>query len=213
MKFRHTIIALLSLFLLAACSKEAERAKETPSPEPVAVEEPAVAVETAKEPIEPVESFELPAEAAEESEEPAEPAEVAEEIEEPVELVEEVEVIEEIEIVPGLNSTILKTGDGRAAVAGDTVSVHYTGWLYDPTAENNRGNKFDSSVDRGELFEFPLGAGRVIKGWDQGVEGMLIGEKRELRIAPELAYGNRGAGAVIPPGATLIFEIELFELD
>jgi FKBP-type peptidyl-prolyl cis-trans isomerase FkpA len=210
MKLRHTIIALLALFLLAACSKEAEKAKETPSPEPVAVEEPAEAVERAEEPIEPVESVELPAEAAEESEEPAE---VAEEIEEPVELVEEVEVIEEIEIVPGLNSTILKTGDGRAAVAGDTVSVHYTGWLYDPTAEDNRGNKFDSSVDRGELFKFPLGAGRVIKGWDQGVEGMLIGEKRELRIAPELAYGNRGAGAVIPPGATLIFEIELFKLD
>ena len=115
--------------------------------------------------------------------------------------------------MPGLNSIVLKTGDGRAAEAGDTVSVHYTGWLYDRSAEDNRGNKFDSSVDRGELFQFPLGAGRVIKGWDQGVEGMLIGEKRELRIAPELAYGERGAGAVIPPGATLIFEIELFELD
>lgn len=210
MKFSHTIIALLSLFLLAACSKEAEKARETPSPDPVAAEEPAEAVERAEEPIEPVEGVELPAEAVEESEEPAE---VAEEIEEPVELVEEVEVIEEIEIVPGLNSIVLKTGDGRAAEAGDTVSVHYTGWLYDPSAEDNRGNKFDSSVDRGELFQFPLGAGRVIKGWDQGVEGMLIGEKRELRIAPELAYGDRGAGAVIPPGATLIFEIELFELD
>jgi FKBP-type peptidyl-prolyl cis-trans isomerase FkpA len=210
MKFSHTIIALLSLFLLAACSKEAEKARETPSPDPVAAEEPAEAVERAEEPIEPVEGVELPAEAAEESEEAAE---VAEEIEEPVELVEEVEVIEEIEIVPGLNSIVLKAGDGRAAEAGDTVSVHYTGWLYDPSAEDNRGNKFDSSVDRGELFQFPLGAGRVIKGWDQGVEGMLIGEKRELRIAPELAYADRGAGAVIPPGATLIFEIELFELD
>ena len=210
MKFRHTIIALLSLFLLTACSKEAEKARETPSPELVAVEEPAEVVERAEEPIEPAEKVEMPAEVVEESEKPAE---VAEEIEAPVELVEEVEVIEEIEIVPGLNSTILKTGDGRAAVAGDTVSVHYTGWLYDPTAEDNRGNKFDSSVDRGELFKFPLGAGRVIKGWDQGVEGMLIGEKRELRIAPELAYGDRGAGAVIPPGATLIFEIELFELN
>jgi FKBP-type peptidyl-prolyl cis-trans isomerase FkpA len=180
MKFSHTIIALLSLFLLAACSKEAEKGREIPSPEPVAAEEPAKAVA---------------------------------EIKEPVELAEEVEDIEEIEIVPGLNSIVLKTGDGRAAEAGDTVSVHYTGWLYDPSAEDNRGNKFDSSVDRGELFQFPLGAGRVIKGWDQGVEGMLIGEKRELRIAPELAYGDRGAGAVIPPGATLIFEIELFELD
>ena len=170
MKFRHTTIALLSLFVLAGCLKEAEKPEETPSPESVAVEESA-------------------------------------------EVVEEVEVTKEVEIVSGLNSTVLKTGEGRAAVTGDTVSVHYTGWLYDPTAEDNRGAKFDSSVDRGELFEFPLGAGRVIKGWDQGVEGMLIGEKRELRIAPELAYGDRGAGAVIPPGATLIFEIELFGLD
>ncbi len=167
MIFQRTIIFFLSLFLLAACSKEAEG---IPSPKMVAVEEPAQAVE-------------------------------------------DDEVTEEIEIVSGLNSTVLKTGEGRAAVAGDTVSVHYTGWLYDPTAEGNRGTKFDSSVDRDELFEFPLGAGRVIKGWDQGVEGMLIGEKRELRIAPELAYGDRGAGAVIPPGSTLIFEIELFELD
>ena len=109
--------------------------------------------------------------------------------------------------------TVLKVGEGRAAAAGDNVSVHYTGWLHDPEAEDERGDKFDSSLDRGELFKFPLGASRVIKGWDQGVEGMAIGEKRELRIAPELAYGDRGAGSVILPGATLIFEIELFGLD
>jgi FKBP-type peptidyl-prolyl cis-trans isomerase len=118
-------------------------------------------------------------------------------------------VIEETEIMPGLTVKKLKNGYGRAAVDGDYVSVHYTGWLYDQASEDGRGAKFDSSVDRGQEFEFPLGAGRVIRGWDEGVVGMLIGEKRELKIAPELAYGDRGAGAVIPPGATLIFEVEL----
>ena len=121
-------------------------------------------------------------------------------------------VIEETEIMPGLAIRKLRNGYGRAAVPGDIASVHYTGWLYDETAEDGRGAKFDSSVDRGEEFPFPLGAGRVIRGWDEGVVGMLIGEKRELKIAPELAYGDRGAGAVIPPGATLIFEVELKSL-
>jgi len=117
-----------------------------------------------------------------------------------------------VEIAPGLTARVLRTGDGRVAQVGDIVEVHYTGWLYDEAAEDNRGSKFDSSVDRGEHFQFPLGAGRVIKGWDQGVEGMTIGELRELTIAPEMAYGDRGAGSVIPPGATLVFEIELFDL-
>ena len=116
---------------------------------------------------------------------------------------------EETEIMPGLTKKILKNGYGREAVAGDLVSVHYTGWLYDESAEDSRGEKFDSSVDRGQEFQFPLGAGRVIKGWDEGVAGMLIGEIRELKIAPEMGYGDRGAGDVIPPGATLIFEVEL----
>jgi FKBP-type peptidyl-prolyl cis-trans isomerase len=116
-------------------------------------------------------------------------------------------------IAPGLNGRILKNGYGRAAEAGDLAEVHYTGWLYDENAADMRGAKFDSSVDRGERFQFPLGAGRVIKGWDQGVVGMLIGEKRELTIAPELAYGERGAGNLIPPGATLVFEVELFRLE
>lgn len=115
----------------------------------------------------------------------------------------------ETEIMPGLTKKILKNGYGREAVAGDLVSVHYTGWLYDESAEDSRGEKFDSSVDRGQEFQFPLGAGRVIKGWDEGVAGMLIGETRELKIAPEMGYGDRGAGDVIPPGATLIFEVEL----
>ena len=116
------------------------------------------------------------------------------------------------EIMPGLEMKKLKNGYGRAAVAGDLATVHYTGWLYDETAPDGRGEKFDSSVDRGQVFQFPLGAGRVIQGWDQGVVGMLIGETRELRIAPDLGYGDRGAGEVIPPGATLLFEIELKDL-
>ena len=120
--------------------------------------------------------------------------------------------IEAFEITTGLTARILRAGDGQVAQAGDNVVVHYTGWLYDESAENNRGDKFDSSVDRNEHFQFPLGAGRVIKGWDQGVEGMAIGEVRELTIAPEMGYGERGAGNVIPPGATLVFEVELFDL-
>ena len=117
-----------------------------------------------------------------------------------------------IEIAPGLTARVLRAGSGRVAEAGDNVVVHYTGWLYDEAAADKRGSKFDSSVDRGEHFQFPLGAGRVIKGWDQGVAGMAIGELRELTIAPEMGYGNRGAGDVIPPGAQLVFEVELFDL-
>ena len=109
-----------------------------------------------------------------------------------------------------LQIDIIKNGYGRAAEAGDYVTVHYTGWLYEDNAPDNRGDKFDSSVDRGDKFQFPLGAGRVIKGWDEGVAGMLIGETRVLTIPPNMGYGDRGAGAAIPPGATLVFEIELF---
>lgn len=116
------------------------------------------------------------------------------------------------EIVPGLTMRMLKEGSGDTAAAGQIASVHYTGWLYDPSAPDNRGAKFDSSVDRGAPFEFPLGAGRVIQGWDQGVVGMLIGESRELTIAPELAYGDRAIGDLIPPGSTLLFEVELLGL-
>jgi len=121
--------------------------------------------------------------------------------------------VENFEVAPGLSAKILQSGYGRAAEAGDYVEVHYTGWLYDPDADDHRGDKFDSSVDRGQKFNFTLGAGQVIKGWDQGVAGMLIGEKRELTLAPEMGYGDRGAGSVIPPGATLVFEVELFGLE
>ena len=124
----------------------------------------------------------------------------------------EVAGIESIEIAPGLSMRTLLQGDGAVAEAGHTVVVHYTGWLYDPEGEKFRGQKFDSSVDRGAHFNFTLGEGRVIKGWDQGVVGMRIGEVRELTIAPEMGYGDRGAGGVIPPGATLVFVVELADL-
>jgi FKBP-type peptidyl-prolyl cis-trans isomerase FkpA len=117
-----------------------------------------------------------------------------------------------VEIEPGLDRKIVTAGHGDVAQAGQIAVVHYTGWLYDEVAADNRGDKFDSSVDRGQHFEFPIGAGRVIQGWDRGVAGMRVGEVRELTIAPELAYGSRGAGDVIPPGATLVFEVELAAL-
>ncbi len=120
------------------------------------------------------------------------------------------DVGETVEITPGLDATLLQRGYGRRVVAGDTVVVDYTGWLFDPNAEGGKGTKFDSSVDRDQRFEFPLGAKRVIRGWDQGVECMLLGEKRLLKIAPELGYGARGAGATIPPNATLLFEIKVY---
>jgi FKBP-type peptidyl-prolyl cis-trans isomerase FkpA len=102
----------------------------------------------------------------------------------------------------GLQYTDEQVGNGTVAAKGQKVSVHYTGWLTD-------GTKFDSSKDRGRPFEFALGAGQVIRGWDEGVAGMKIGGKRRLVIPPELGYGARGAAGVIPPNATLVFEVEL----
>lgn len=96
-------------------------------------------------------------------------------------------------------------GEGEEAIAGQTVEVHYTGWLTD-------GTKFDSSLDRDQTFSFKLGAGQVIAGWDQGVAGMKIGGARKLTIPPEMGYGDRGAGGVIPPNATLVFKVELIGL-
>ncbi|MDO9151756.1 MAG: FKBP-type peptidyl-prolyl cis-trans isomerase [Methylotenera sp.] len=100
-------------------------------------------------------------------------------------------------------------GDGREAEPGFNVTVHYTGWLYDPSAAEGKGKKFDSSVDRKEPFVFFLGGGQVIQGWDEGFAGMKIGGKRTLIIPSEMGYGARGAGGVIPPNADLIFDVEL----
>jgi FKBP-type peptidyl-prolyl cis-trans isomerase FkpA len=100
-------------------------------------------------------------------------------------------------------------GTGVEATPGKHVSVHYTGWLFDAAAADQKGAKFDSSLDRGQLFDFPLAAGHVIKGWDEGVAGMKVGGKRTLIIPSEMGYGARGAGGVIPPNATLVFEVEL----
>jgi len=111
-----------------------------------------------------------------------------------------------IEMPNGLKYTDTKTGDGSTATPGNKVSVHYTGWLYNNGA---KGAKFDSSVDRGQPFQFTLGAHQVIAGWDEGVAGMKVGGKRTLIIPPELGYGARGAGGVIPPNATLMFDVEL----
>ena len=110
-----------------------------------------------------------------------------------------------------LQKTDLTPGTGAEIKSGQTALVHYTGWLYDAAAPENKGKQFDSSVG-GEPFEFPLGAGAVIKGWDEGVAGMKVGGKRRLVIPPEMGYGARGAGGVIPPGATLVFDVELVEI-
>jgi peptidylprolyl isomerase len=106
----------------------------------------------------------------------------------------------------GLQMTDTTVGKGAQPKQGQTAVVHYTGWLY---TNGQKGKKFDSSVDRGQPFEFPVGAGRVIKGWDEGVASMKVGGKRTLVIPPQLGYGDRGAGGVIPGGATLIFDVEL----
>jgi FKBP-type peptidyl-prolyl cis-trans isomerase FkpA len=111
-----------------------------------------------------------------------------------------------IKTASGLQIEELVVGSGNAAASGQKVSVHYTGWL-------TNGTKFDSSKDRNEAFEFGLGRGQVIRGWDEGVAGMKVGGKRKLTIPPELGYGARGAGGVIPPNATLVFEVELLAVN
>lgn len=111
-----------------------------------------------------------------------------------------------------LQKTDIVVGTGAEAVAGKVAVVHYTGWLYDPASSDKKGLKFDSSLDRRSPFSFQIGAGRVIRGWDEGVAGMRVGGRRTLVIPPDMAYGSRGAGGIIPPDATLLFEIELVEV-
>ena len=115
--------------------------------------------------------------------------------------------------VTSLQSEVLKPGTGAAVAGGQIAVVQYTGWLYDAAATDHKGKQFDSSRTGREPFKFPLGTGSVIKGWDQGVAGMQIGESRRLIIPPDLAYGDSGAGGVIPPGATLVFDVELVGIE
>ncbi len=114
----------------------------------------------------------------------------------------DVQAIRPITLPDGLVYHVIREGTGASPAAGDKVRVHYTGWLTD-------GTKFDSSVDRGEIFEFNVGVGQVIKGWDEGVLSMRVGEKRQLRIPSSLGYGPNGAGDMIPPNAILVFDVEL----
>jgi len=111
--------------------------------------------------------------------------------------------------VTELMKTDVRAGEGTEATSGRVVTVHYTGWLYNEGATDRKGTTFDSSRDRNEPFSFRLGAGEVIPGWDQGVAGMKVGGQRTLTIPPQLGYGARGAGGVIPPNATLVFDVEL----
>jgi FKBP-type peptidyl-prolyl cis-trans isomerase FkpA len=114
--------------------------------------------------------------------------------------------------ITSLQVSDTKVGSGATASAGTQVTVHYTGWLYDPKGVDKHGRKFDSSRDHGEPFSFKLGARQVIIGWDQGVAGMKVGGARTLVIPSDLAYGSRGAGGVIPPDATLVFDVELLDV-
>ena len=112
---------------------------------------------------------------------------------------------------PSYTQTDLQEGTGAMASSGQTATVNYTGWLYSESGPDNKGTKFDSSIGRGP-FSFRLGAGQVIRGWDQGVQGMKVGGQRRLILPPEFAYGSRGAGGVIPPNATLVFDVELLDV-
>jgi len=114
--------------------------------------------------------------------------------------------------ITSLQISDAKVGSGAEAKAGKTVVVHYTGWLYDPRKPDKHGKKFDSSRDRNDPFQFKLGAGQVISGWDQGVAGMKVGGQRTLVIPSQLGYGARGAGGSIPPNSTLLFDVELIEV-
>ena len=114
-------------------------------------------------------------------------------------------------MAPTYSQVDLTDGSGALATSGKTATVNYTGWVYADGAPENKGKQFDSSIGRGP-FSFRLGAGQVIRGWDQGVQGMKVGGQRRLVLPPEFAYGTRGAGGVIPPNATLVFDVELLDV-
>lgn len=114
--------------------------------------------------------------------------------------------------IPAMQTIDQVVGTGAVAKSGDTVEVNYTGWLYDAQAKDHHGKKFDSSFDHGGTFTFPLGAGQVIKGWDEGVVGMKVGGKRTLLLPSSMGYGSRGAGSDIPPNAALVFDVELVSI-
>jgi|SRR5687768_16062538 len=118
----------------------------------------------------------------------------------------------EIMSITQLIKTDEQVGTGNEAVSGRQVTVHYTGWLYDPSKPDQKGKKFDSSRDRNDPFAFRLGAGQVIRGWDEGVAGMKVGGRRRLTIPPDMGYGARGAGGDIPPNAVLVFDVELLDV-
>ena len=192
----------------AAEAKTVEPAAEDKAVEPAAEEvkkEEAPAAEEAKEEAPAVEEKKEEAPAAEEAKEEAPAAEEKKE-EAPAAEEKKEEAMEEVTTASGLKYVDYKVGDGASPTAGARVTVHYTGTLVD-------GSKFDSSVDRGQPFVFPIGMGRVIKGWDEGVMSMKIGGKRKLIIPPELGYGARGAGGAIPPNATLLFDVELLGVE
>ena len=115
--------------------------------------------------------------------------------------------------VTELQKIDLHVAPGEGISQGQVAVVHYTGWLYDPRANETKGTKFDSSRDRGQPFRFTIGSGQVIKGWEEGVQGMRVGSQRRLLIPADLAYGDRGAGGVIPPGASLVFDVELLGIE
>lgn len=116
-------------------------------------------------------------------------------------------------MITELVKTDVAVGTGEAIQQGQVAVVHYTGWLYDPSAPDHKGTKFDSSRDRGQPFRFPLGGRRVIQGWDEGVAGMQVGGRRTLIVPASKGYGDRGAGGVIPPNATLLFDVELLAIE